>query len=97
MKVTLDPRAADEPASQVAYLLDNHAVLAAARLKARCDAFFETFLARHPRTGKYIAERDVWETWIPGTRLALWYRFTTEELQIIRIWHAGQDRGGESA
>jgi hypothetical protein len=42
MKVTLDPRAADELASQIDYLIDNHALLAAARLKARCDAFFES-------------------------------------------------------
>ena len=93
MKVTLDPRAADELASQIGYLIDNHALLAAARLKARCDAFFENFLARNPRTGKHIAEKDIYETWIPGTRLVVWYRFTSDELQIIRIWHAAQDRG----
>lgn len=93
MRIRLDPRAAEELASQIAYLIDNHALLAAARLKARCDAFFETFLARHPRAGKYMAEKDIWETWIPGTRLVVWYRCTSEELQIIRIWHAAQDRG----
>jgi plasmid stabilization system protein ParE len=92
MKVTLDPRAADELMSQIDYLIGNHALLAAARLKARCDAFFEKFLARHPRTGKHIAEKDIWETWIPGTRLVVWYRFTGGELQIIRIWHTAQDR-----
>jgi plasmid stabilization system protein ParE len=95
VKVTLDPRAADELASQIAYLIDNHALLAGDRLKARCDAFFETFLAHHPRTGKHIADKDIWETWIPGTRLVAWYRFTSEELQIVRIWHTAQDRGGE--
>lgn len=92
MKIRLDPLAADELASQIDYLIDNHALLAAARLKARCDAFFEKFLSRHPRTGKHIAEKDIWETWIPGTRLVVWYRFTREELQIIRIWHAAQNR-----
>ena len=29
---------------------------------------------------------------MPGTRLVVWYRFTEEELQIIRLWHAAQDR-----
>ena len=95
MKVVLDPQAADELASQIDYLVDKHALLAAARLKARCDAFFENFLARHPRTGKHIAEKHIWETWIPGTRLVVWYRFTRDELQIIRIWHTAQDREQE--
>jgi hypothetical protein len=35
---------------------------------------------------------NIWETWIPGTRLVVWYRFTADELQIIRIWHSAQDR-----
>jgi plasmid stabilization system protein ParE len=93
VRITLDPRAAEELASQIEYLIDNRALLAAARLKARCDAFFEKFLTQHPRTGKHNAEKDIWETWIPGTRLVVWYRFTSDELQIIRIWHAAQDRG----
>jgi hypothetical protein len=29
---------------------------------------------------------------MPGTRLVVWYRFSDDELQIIRIWHATQDR-----
>ena len=28
----------------------------------RCDTFFESFLAIHPRAGKHIAEKDIWET-----------------------------------
>ena len=94
MRITFDPRAADELASQFSYLIEHRALQAAARLKARCHAFFEGFLAAHPRTGKHIAEKDIWETWIPGTRLIVWYRFTSDELQIIRIWHAAQDRKG---
>lgn len=93
MKVTLDPRAADELISQIDYLIANNAPQAAARLKARFDAFLENFLALHPRTGKLIVEKKIWETWIPGTRLVVWYRFTADELQIIRIWHSAQDRG----
>jgi plasmid stabilization system protein ParE len=95
MRITLDPQAADELSSQIDYLIQNNAQLAATRLKARCDAFFEGFLALHPRTGKHIAEKDIWETWIPGTRLVVWYRFTRDELQIIRIWHGAQDRERE--
>jgi len=93
MRITFDPRAAVELEAQIDYLIERDALVAAARLKARCDDFFEKFLAHHPRTGKFIAERQIWEIWIPGTRLVVWYRFTQDELQIIRIWHAAQDRG----
>ena len=92
MRIVFDPRAAEDLVSQIDYLVDHDALRAAARLKLRCDAFFEDFLARHPRAGKHIAERDIWETWIPGTRLVVWYRFIDGELQIIRIWHVAQDR-----
>ena len=55
MRITFDPLAADDLVSQIDYLIDHDAPEAAARLKLRCDAFFENFLARHPRTGKHIA------------------------------------------
>lgn len=92
MRIVFDPRAADDLVSQIDFLTQQNAFQAAMRLKSRCDAFFEDFLARHPRAGKYIAERDIWECWMPGTRLVIWYRFTSEELQVIRIWHVAQDR-----
>ncbi len=92
MRIVFDPRAADELEGQIDYLLEQHARAAAARLEARCMAFLETFLVTYPRSGKFIAEASVWETWIPGTRLVVWYRFSVEELQIIRIWHASQVR-----
>ncbi len=92
MRIVFDPRAADDLVSQIEFLIDQNAVQAATHLKLRCDAFFEDFLARHPRAGKHIAERDIWECWIPGTRLVIWYRFTEDELQIVRIWHTAQDR-----
>jgi plasmid stabilization system protein ParE len=95
MRITLDPRAADELAKQLDFLLERHAVGAAIRLESRCSDFLERFLASHPRTGKFIREAEVWETWIPGTRLVIWYRFLPDELQVLRIWHAAQQRGND--
>ena len=46
----------------------------------------------HLATGRQVPNRDVWETWVPGTRLVVWYRFTDTELQVIHIWHSAQDR-----
>ncbi len=72
MRIVFDPVAAEELASQIDFLIERHAHQAAASLAARCDAFFENFLSLHPRTGKFIAEKDIWETWMPGTRLIVW-------------------------
>jgi plasmid stabilization system protein ParE len=95
MRITLDSRAAAELTSQN-YLIEHHALRAAARLEARCDAFFEHFLAHHPRSGKPVAGKGIWETWIPGTRLVVWYRSAGDELQIIRIWHAPRTAAANS-
>jgi plasmid stabilization system protein ParE len=92
MKVIVDPVAADELEAQVDYLLAQGAPVAAAKLKARFDAFLEVFLATLPRTGRYVPERALWETWIPDTRLVVWYRFTDDELHIVRVWHTSRDR-----
>lgn len=92
MRIVLDPIAAAELEAQIDYLLAVDAPQAATKLKARFDAFMEHFLAVLPRTGKHIAEKHIWETWIPGTRLVVWYRFTADEVQIIRVWHTAQDR-----
>lgn len=92
MRIKLAPQAAAELESQFDYLIQQGAARAAHRLALRCDAYFENVLGRHPRTGKHIAEKDVWEAWIPGTRLVVWYRFSDEELQIVRIWHCARNR-----
>ena len=92
MKIVFDPRAAEELEHQIHFLIQQGAVKAAVKLEARVISYFERLLSRYPRTGKHIAEKDIWETWVPGTRLVVWYRFTTSELQIIRVWHSAQDR-----
>jgi plasmid stabilization system protein ParE len=92
MRIVVAPAARRDLESQLTYLIDQGAGPAARRLEQRLVAFVERTLAAYPRVGTSIGHRDVWEVWIPGTRLVLWYRFTASELQIIRIWHASQDR-----
>lgn len=77
---------------QITFLIDRNAGAAAERLADRAESFIASFLVAYPRSGKFIAARDLWETWIPGTKLVLWYRFTETELDIVRIWHASRDR-----
>lgn len=71
--------------SQIDYLNDQGSFEAADRLLARVEDFVAQFLALHPKTGAFLTHRDLWETWVPQTRLVLWYRFTDSNLEIARV------------
>jgi plasmid stabilization system protein ParE len=88
----LDRQAEADLHAQLDYLIERGAAAAAERLLERVRTFLRDFLTVHPRTGRFLDHRGLWETWIPRTRLVLWYRFTDTELQIARIWHVSQDR-----
>lgn len=92
MRVVIAPRARRELGNQLGYLVEQGAADSARRLEERLTAFFEHTLSLFPKTGIYLAHRELWETWVPHTRLVVWYRFTAEELQIVRVWHTAQDR-----
>jgi plasmid stabilization system protein ParE len=77
---------------QLDYLIELGAVGPAQSLKDRVEAYLIDTLAAYPRTGKHIVERDIWETWIPRTRLVAWYSFTDDELAVVAFWHTGQNR-----
>jgi plasmid stabilization system protein ParE len=86
------PHAEHDLQSQIDYLSDQGAHAAADRLLMRVQDFIAQFLTQHPKAGVFLAHRDLWETWVPRTRLVLWYRFTDDALQIVRIWHVAQNR-----
>jgi plasmid stabilization system protein ParE len=88
----LDRQAEADLRAQLDYLIECGAVEAAERLLERAKSFLRDFLTVYPGTGVFLDHRGLWETWIPRTRLVLWYRFTDTELQIARIWHTSQDR-----
>ena len=92
MRIVIAPRARRDLASKLGYLVDQGAAGAARRLERRITSFITRTLARHPGTGNFIDHRDLWEIWIPRTRIVVWYRFTRDELQIVRVWHTSQDR-----
>lgn len=56
------PRAQRDLQSQIDYLNDQGAFDAADRLLARIERFLSNFLTLHPRTGAFLAHRDLWET-----------------------------------
>jgi plasmid stabilization system protein ParE len=92
MKVVFAARARINFDKQIDYLIAEGAIRAARALRTRVRMFLTNFLALYPRTGAYIAERDLWETHIPRTRLVIWYRFTADVLVVIDVWHSSQDR-----
>lgn len=91
-QVRFTPEAEDTLAAQIDYLVDRGAVGRAQALKNRVETFLAATLADYPRNGRLITERQLWETWIPQTRLVVWYTFTTDELVAITFWHTSQDR-----
>ena len=88
----LDRQAEADLQAQLDYLTEHGAVDAAARLSARIKAFLRDYLTVYPATGIFLDHRRLWETWVPRTRLVVWYRFTDTEVQVARIWHTAQDR-----
>lgn len=94
MKVVLAREAAEQLEAQVAYLRDVHALQAAERFKSRVLSFLSNHLAHFPRTGRKLVDRELWEIWIPGTRLILWYRIDDDRIEIATVWHSAQDRSG---
>lgn len=92
MNVILSRRAVRDLENQLNFLIDAGSKRTAQRLEIRVSEFLERTLARFPRTGTFIGERELWESWVPGTRLVVWYRVTANELQVVRFWNTSQDR-----
>lgn len=92
MRIVVAPRARRDLANKLGYLVDKGATAAARRLERRLTRFLVDTITCYPRSGTFIAHRELWETWVPGTRIVIWYRFTQDELQIVRVWHTSQDR-----
>ncbi len=90
-QVRLTREAEDALASQIDYLIDRGAVRPAQSLKTRVETFLLGTLTDYPRSGRLL-ERRIWETWIPRTKLVVWYTFDDVELVVITFWHTSQDR-----
>lgn len=92
MKLLLSPRAQRDLAGQIGYLIDVGAAPAARKLERRVSHFLERTLSDHPKFGTPIEHRGLFETWIPGTKLVIWYRFSNDTIEIMRFWNTSQER-----
>jgi plasmid stabilization system protein ParE len=95
MEVVLSPEAVERLEAQIAFLRSMEAVDAAEWLHLRVIDFLSNHLANFPRTGRRLADRDLWEIWIPRTRLVLWYRIEPERIVVATVWHTSQDRSAK--
>ena len=92
MKVVWSPKARRRHDAQINYLIDQHAPQAAQRLKDRIAEYISNTLANFPGTGDHIEQHDFYEVWIPKTKIVLWYRFNSDTLIIIDLWHTSRQR-----
>ena len=94
MKVIYTPTARRQIEAQLIYLVDRSASSAPERLRNRITAFITGFLVRFPRASRFIAERSLFETWIPRTPYVVLYRVDDidETLTVLALFHGAQDR-----
>jgi len=93
MKVVYTPTAVRQIENQLAYLASKGAERAAVSARNRITTFINDFLAVHPRTGRFIPEKQIYEIWIPRTRYIIFYRVEAEEtLRILALFHSAQER-----
>jgi plasmid stabilization system protein ParE len=78
--------------NQINYLISVNAHQAARALESRVKTFLSETLCQFPFAGSYIAERDVYESWIPGTRMVVWYKVFDNEIVVAMVWHTSQSR-----
>ena len=86
------PSAAQALDRQIDYLISVNALQAARALEKRVRTYISQTLCRFPFAGTHIVERDVYESWIPGTRMVVWYKVSDTEIVIAMIWHTSQGR-----
>ena len=94
MKIVLSPLARRQLASQIQYLVDQHAHRPAARLKRRVISYLNTHVAHFPKTGRAIPYRNTYETWIPRTPYVVIYRLDdrARTITVLALFHTAQDR-----
>lgn len=92
MKVVLSPEASNRLESQIAYLRDAGAEVAAEALRMRVMPFLSKHINRFPRIGRWLHDCNLWEMWIPGSRIVLWYRIESNHIEIVTAWHTAQNR-----
>ena len=94
MKVVLSARVEADLANQLQFGIDRFGPLVAERTFARVERFLFQFLPASPYSGKYLEDRDIYETWIVKTPFVIFYRIDAEldTITVLALFHHAQDR-----
>jgi plasmid stabilization system protein ParE len=94
MKVVITPMAQVQLEHQLGFGIDRHGLVTAQKTFARVERFFATTLVDYPRTGTFLPDKRLYESFIPRTPFIVIYRIEAEA-QIVRVlgfFHHAQDR-----
>lgn len=94
MRVIFTPRARADLRRHLAYGKERFGARVAEKTLERLESFIATLLAPYPRTARYDAEIDAYESWVPRTPFVVFFRVecASRILRILAIRHHAQDR-----
>ena len=93
MKVRFTEVAASQFEEQIDCITSHGSSVAARKVKDRILSYIYDFLSTFPRAGRFIKDKAIFETVIPGTNYVLFYRLEEQEiLRVLAVFHGAQDR-----
>ena len=94
MKLVITPTAQHQIDNQAQYGIARHGHRTAQRTFSRVERFFAPTLVEYPRTGTYIAAKQIYERLIPRTPFIVIYRLedTRDTLRVLGFFHHAQNR-----
>jgi plasmid stabilization system protein ParE len=96
MKIVYTPRAERQIEILLAIGIERFGARDAARTISRMRKFIRQTVGLFPRTSRYHADIDTFETWVPGTPFIVYYRLEDGEklIRVVAVFHHGKDRAG---
>ena len=93
MKLVITPSAQRQIDNQFQYGVARHGHRTAQRTFSRVERFFLTTLVEYPRTGTYIAAKQIYERLIPRTPFVVIYRLETTQdiVRVLGVFHHAQN------
>jgi plasmid stabilization system protein ParE len=74
--------------------IDRFGAVASARTIRRLRTFIRQTVGHYPRTSRYHANIDAFETWVPGTPFIVYYRLEDagKLIRVVAVFLHGKDR-----
>jgi plasmid stabilization system protein ParE len=94
MKIVYAPRAERQIEILLAIGVERFGAKDAARAISRMRKFIRQTVGHFPRTSRYHANIDAFETWVPGTPFIVYYRLedAARLIRVVAVFHHGKDQ-----